>query len=235
MLRVIGGGGGDPPPALGVAPGGLIKQCIVEDTYPAAIWERDRTICFNVQILNSDMFQRVTGKAPPATPVSAKTYANAGLPFYEIYGETSTVKGDFNGIKSVRGLDMMKNMNGKREDEGDGVLESNKKAKGCSDTEDDSLDDDNDEEDSDKCDKSDSDEGDEDDSDEDDSDEEDSDEDDDNYSDSDEDESPVDDDDDGQEQPLQTTIIMLNPDGSAKGLFTPVSELKEELSRFKSR
>ncbi len=104
---------------MGVAPGGLIKQCILEDTHPASIWERDRTVCFNVQILNSEMFQQVTGKAPPSTPISAKTYADQGLPLYKIYGETSTIKGDFDGIKSVKELDKVKNKNGKRENEGD--------------------------------------------------------------------------------------------------------------------
>ena len=104
MLNLRGGEDGPDPKevAMGVAPGGLIKQCILSDTNPASIWERDSTICFNVHILNSDMFQQVTGKAPPSTPVSAETYADEGLPFYKIYGETSTIKGDFNSIKSVK-------------------------------------------------------------------------------------------------------------------------------------
>ena len=137
VLRLCGGGPGPDPKnvAMGVAPGGLIKQCILMDTEPATIWERDRTICFNVQILNSDMFQQVTGKPPPSTPISAKTYANQGLPFYKIYKETSSIKGDFNAIKSVKKLDKIKNENGKRENEGDDGLESNKKAKDFSDGE----------------------------------------------------------------------------------------------------
>ena len=107
-------GGGPPPPTvtgmeLGVAPGGLIKQCILEDKYPASIWERHRTICFNVQILNSDIFRTVTGKDPPETPVSAEAYAACGLPFFKIYNEVSAVKGDFKGIKSVKEIDKAKN------------------------------------------------------------------------------------------------------------------------------
>lgn len=194
MLKLRGGGSGPDPKdvAMGVAPGGLIKQCILRDNNPASIWERDSTICFNVHILNSDMFQQVTGKAPPSTPVSAKTYADEGLPYYEIYGETSTIEGDFNSIKSLKGLDKIKNENGKCENEGEDGLESNKKAKDSSDEED------------------------EDDSDDDERD---------NH--------PVDDDRD--EQPLQNPIILLNPTGSAMGMFTPVSELMEELSRMKLR
>ena len=134
ILRLRGGGGGplSKDVALGVAPGGLIKQCILEDTNPATIWERDHTVCFNVQILNSDMFQQITGKPPPSTPVSAKTYRDHGLPFFKIYGEKSTIKGDFDGIKSVKELDKIKNENGKQGNEGDGAPKPIKKAKGAS-------------------------------------------------------------------------------------------------------
>ena len=212
MLRLRGGGGPTfKDTALGVAPGGLIKQCILEDTNPATIWERDRAICFNVQILNSTTFQQVTGKAPPSTPITAKTYADQGLPFYKIYGENSTIKGDFNDIKSIKELDKVKNDNGKRENEEDDALESSKKSKDTSDEDDDA---DKEEDSSD-------------------SDEEEEDSDEDEESDTDEVETLVDA--DGDEQPFQNPVILLNPDGSAMGKFTPVSELIEELSRMKLR
>lgn len=69
MLGFRGGNGGPDPEdiAMGDAPGGLIKQCILQDTNRASTWERDRTVCFNVQMLNSDMFQQITGKAPPVS------------------------------------------------------------------------------------------------------------------------------------------------------------------------
>ena len=91
-----------------MAPGGLIKQCIVEDKNPGTIWDRHRTICFNVQILNSQLFKQVTGIDPPKTPISAATYAAHGLPFYKIYNEESNIKGDFAGVKSVKEMDKFK-------------------------------------------------------------------------------------------------------------------------------
>ena len=207
-LRLRGGGGGPCPEdvALGVAPGGLIKQCILEDTNAATIWERDRTACFNVQILNSDMFQQITGKPPPSTPISAKTYRNHGLPFFKIYGEKSTIKGDFDDIKSVKQLDKIKNQNGKREHKGDSAPKPNKKAENSSveadeDVADDGVEDDADEDDADDSAEDDAD----------------------------------DDDADEDEQPLETPIILLNPDGSAMGNFVPVSEIMDELSRLKLR
>lgn len=100
---------------MSVAPGGLIKQCILEDRFPAESWDRQATVFFNVQILNSELFRSVTGLAPPKSPISAKTYADLGLPYYEIWEETSSVKGDFEGIKSVKAMDKVKAAQAKNE------------------------------------------------------------------------------------------------------------------------
>lgn len=115
VLRLRGGGDGPPPgeSEFGIAAGGLIKQCVVEDEYPGSIWDIDRALFFNVQILNSHHFELVTGRAPPATPISAQTYASNGLPFFEIYNETSKVKGDFKNVKSVVAIDKGKAGKGK--------------------------------------------------------------------------------------------------------------------------
>ena len=101
-------GGCGAPEELSVAPGGLIRQCILEDNYPATIWERERIICFNVQILNSTLFRQVTGIEPPETSISAATYAARNLPYFKIYNETSSIKGDFQGVKSVKEIDKAK-------------------------------------------------------------------------------------------------------------------------------
>ncbi|KAL8749266.1 MAG: hypothetical protein Q9184_006875 [Pyrenodesmia sp. 2 TL-2023] len=110
VLRLRGGGWGPPPgeSELGIAAGGLIKQCVIEDEYPESIWDIDRALFFNVQILNSHHFEHVTGRAPPATPISAQTYASSGLPFFEIFNETSRVEGDFKDVKSVVAIDQGK-------------------------------------------------------------------------------------------------------------------------------
>ena len=71
---------------------------------------------FNVQILNASLFRAVTGTAPPPSPISAATYAQLGLPFFELMedeGETSSssssssssLQGFFEGLKSVAQLE----------------------------------------------------------------------------------------------------------------------------------
>ena len=98
----------DPQLEMGIAPGGLIKQNILEDTYEADSWDRERTIIFNVQILDSESFQRVTGIQPAKTPISAQTYADLGRPYYKLHEETWSIKGDFGDLKSVKTIDKIK-------------------------------------------------------------------------------------------------------------------------------
>ena len=108
VLRLREGGHTPVEREPGIVPGGLIKQCIMEDKSPASVWEREHAICFNVQFLNSGAFRQVTGIDPPETPISAATYASQGLPLLKIYNETSTVKGDFDDVASVKALDKAK-------------------------------------------------------------------------------------------------------------------------------
>ncbi|KAL8942161.1 MAG: hypothetical protein Q9216_001808 [Gyalolechia sp. 2 TL-2023] len=119
VLRLRGGGYNKGPRSeLGIAPGGLIKQCIQEDTLPASAWDINRAVSFNVQILNSQLFRQVTGLPPPKTPISAQTYAVHRLPFFDIYDETSNVQGKFEGIKSIAPVAKEEMINkGKKSDE----------------------------------------------------------------------------------------------------------------------
>lgn len=107
FLRLILRGGGGGGYEMGVAAGGLIKQAIVEDTYEPGIWDTDNSTFFNVQILNSAVFEQVTGQPPPNTPVNAQAYAQNGFPYFDIFDEKpSGIKGDFRGVKSVNEKDM---------------------------------------------------------------------------------------------------------------------------------
>ena len=107
MLRLRGGGGG--PPAkieMGVAAGGLIHQSIEKDTHSPNIWRQNDTVTINVQIVNSQAFQAITGTVPPESPIDASTYASLGLPFFKLYDENPTsISGAFDAVKSVGKID----------------------------------------------------------------------------------------------------------------------------------
>lgn len=91
---------------MGVAAGGLIKQSICRDLVASSIWEANKAVIFNLQILNSDTFSHITGDSPPPTPITARTYAAQGLRYYDIYTEkASGVYGEFSHVKSVNSID----------------------------------------------------------------------------------------------------------------------------------
>lgn len=92
---------------MSLAQGGLIKQTICTDHSNPEGWQPDHTLAFNVQFVNSALFQQITGEAAPPTPVDARVYALTGFPFYEMYEEASAVHGDFSGVRSIAQIENM--------------------------------------------------------------------------------------------------------------------------------
>ncbi|KAH7410930.1 hypothetical protein BKA64DRAFT_704043 [Cadophora sp. MPI-SDFR-AT-0126] len=73
---------------MGLAPGGEIKQAIIPDKEPLE-WNWTRARLVNVQIINSVVFEDLTGIAPPLPPISFKDYLKAKLPFFDLLGDAS--------------------------------------------------------------------------------------------------------------------------------------------------
>ena len=89
---------------LGLGAGGCMHQKIHPDEYGLDTWDPYNTGRLDVHILNSWMFRRITGNRPPRTPVSARQYARAGLPWFELYSEDKAnvpTPLPLQGIKSV--------------------------------------------------------------------------------------------------------------------------------------
>ncbi|RKL04793.1 hypothetical protein BFJ71_g3573 [Fusarium oxysporum] len=89
-------------PKMNIASGGLIRQNIVEQ--PKGEYKKTSTATFNVQILNSTSFKRVTGQDPPKSPISAATYAKAGHPFFSLDEGPATISGNFSDLQSLAQL-----------------------------------------------------------------------------------------------------------------------------------
>lgn len=97
--------------AMGLAAGGQMKQKIYPDPHGVETWDLTAASRVFVHIVASDMWRDITGEAPPPSPVSAKTYSEHGLPWFELYDEhartlapTSTLA----SIKSVATIDSEK-------------------------------------------------------------------------------------------------------------------------------
>ena len=84
---------GGPPRAaaraqpMGLGAGGKMKQKIYRDRHGVEVWDGGNFGRVTVHLLNSAQFREVTGFEPPTTPVDAAAYAEAGLPWFDLYDE----------------------------------------------------------------------------------------------------------------------------------------------------
>ncbi len=72
---------------MGLGAGGSIRQRIYPDPYGLDVWdlENHQRVC--IHIANSLQFEKITGTAPPPTPIDASTYNESGLPWFDLYDE----------------------------------------------------------------------------------------------------------------------------------------------------
>ena len=76
----------EPYDAMGLAPGGRMKQEIFDDPYGLDAWDqRHGSRCF-VSLLNSTQWIALTGERPPTLPPTAQDYAAHGLPWFDYLG-----------------------------------------------------------------------------------------------------------------------------------------------------
>lgn len=98
-------------PGMGLAPGGRMRQEIIEDPYGLDAWDqRHASRCF-LTIANSAVWAGLTGEAPSTEPPTAKRYTDAGLPWFDYYaGDAKVLEGaeKFIGLKSVAEMGMEK-------------------------------------------------------------------------------------------------------------------------------
>ncbi len=104
---------------MGLAPGGLMRQEIFEDSHGFDVWDQSvHSRCF-VHILNSLQYLTVTGRKPPTKPPTAKEYTDAGLPWFDYYGSDREA---IEGAAKLAGLD---SVGAKHIKKGKGVLSDN--------------------------------------------------------------------------------------------------------------
>lgn len=93
---------------MGLGAGGRMRQKIYQDRHGHETWnEADATRVF-VHLANSDTWRAITGEAPPATPISAATYTDLGLPWFDLYDERAsdlTPSRALARVKSVKQID----------------------------------------------------------------------------------------------------------------------------------
>ncbi len=98
---------------MGLAAGGKITQKIYPDKYGIDTWDENNFGRVYIHIVNSAMFHRITEMEAPSTPITAETYTEYGLPWFEIYDEhleDVMIGEELYTIKPVKLIDKMKGL-----------------------------------------------------------------------------------------------------------------------------
>jgi hypothetical protein len=72
---------------MGLAAGGRMTQKIYPDDHGIDTWDTSKVRSAVVHMVDSTLYERITGDAPPPSPVSARTYTEYGLPWFALYDE----------------------------------------------------------------------------------------------------------------------------------------------------
>ena len=114
-LRRCRAAGGPPAPcapaaagAMGLGAGGSMVQKIYRDPHGIGTWDTARRLRVFVHLVDAMRWRELTGEAPPPTPVTAKAYAEAGLPWFELEDEGAAAIGGspaLADVKSVKEMD----------------------------------------------------------------------------------------------------------------------------------
>jgi hypothetical protein len=91
--------------AMGLAPGGRMRQDIYEDPFSIHDWDTEHgSRCF-IHLVNSGTWQAITGQRPPSAPPTARDYTQAGYPWFDYYdAELKALDGSktLAAVKSVK-------------------------------------------------------------------------------------------------------------------------------------
>lgn len=72
-------------PAMGLGVGGSMRQEVYRDERSHGAWAREPAGRVFVHLVTPPEWRRITGEAPPPSPVDRAAYTRAGLPWFEYY------------------------------------------------------------------------------------------------------------------------------------------------------
>ncbi|MFJ7073978.1 hypothetical protein [Streptomyces sp. NPDC098781] len=74
-------------PAMGLGVGGSMRQEVYEDDRPLSDWADTPGGRVFVHLVTPPEWRRITGEAPPPSPVDRAAYTRAGLPWFDYYDQ----------------------------------------------------------------------------------------------------------------------------------------------------
>ena len=75
------------PRQLGLGAGGEIRQKIYPDPHGPDTWDENRSGSARIRLIEARIFEALTGRPVPPSPIDAKSYADAGFPWFALYDE----------------------------------------------------------------------------------------------------------------------------------------------------
>jgi hypothetical protein len=92
---------------MGLGMGGSMRQAIYDDEYGMEPWDLTNSQRCCIMLANAEQWLSIAGEEPPLSPISAKAYSNAGLPWFDYYdGDRKAIEGSkaLGNIKSVKAI-----------------------------------------------------------------------------------------------------------------------------------
>ena len=84
-----------------------MKQKIYEDSYGVDTWDLQSSHRVFVHLVNSQRWREITGEEAPTTPITAKEYERAGLPWYDLYDADMPSLSAQPALKNVKSIGEM--------------------------------------------------------------------------------------------------------------------------------
>ncbi|GAA3782362.1 hypothetical protein [Streptomyces chiangmaiensis] len=81
------GGAPRSAPAMGLGVGGSMRQEVYKDDWLAGSWVKEPAGRVFVHLVTPPQWRRITGEAPPPSPVDRAAYTQAGLPWFDYYDQ----------------------------------------------------------------------------------------------------------------------------------------------------
>ncbi|WP_155054190.1 hypothetical protein [Streptomyces blattellae] len=98
------GGRARPAAAMGLGVGGAMRQEVYQDDRPSTDWSEEPAGRVYVHLVTPPEWRRITGEAPPPSPVDRAAYTSAGLPWFDYFdqdAEDLAPAGTLEGVKPV--------------------------------------------------------------------------------------------------------------------------------------
>jgi hypothetical protein len=88
--------------AMGLGVGGSMHQEVYRDERPPGDWADEPAGRVFVHLVTPPEWRRITGEAPPPSPVDRAAYTRAGLPWFDYYDQDAEDLAPTDGLGSVR-------------------------------------------------------------------------------------------------------------------------------------